>query len=130
MVEAVTDTRGDLHAPVDSVADILAEMEAKTLGDTRCNAFALVETLRETLTEVEKVGDTRGDAHALVNTLADTVAEKEAGGVSWGNAHAKVDTLADLVAEVYAVTPGDTRGDAHSLVELCLTPLQRWRPRD
>ena len=38
--------------------------------------------------QVESVGETRGDAHALVNTLANTLEEKEAGGESWGDGHA------------------------------------------
>ena len=100
MVEAVTDTRGDLHAPVDSLADILAEMEEKTLGDTRCNAFALVETLRETLTKVEKVGDTRGDLPAMVNTLTETLAGKKAVDDTLGDALALVNNLADALADV------------------------------
>ena len=44
-MEAVSDTRGDAHALVDTLADTLAEVDAKTLGDTRGNAHELVDTL-------------------------------------------------------------------------------------
>ena len=52
-------------------------MEDETPGDTRGEAQELVDTLGDTLPEVEAgtPGDTRGDAQALVKLLADTVAE-------------------------------------------------------
>ena len=61
----------------DSLPDTLPEVEA--VGDTRSDPHSLVDTLSETLAEVEAVtlGDTRGDAHALVDTLADTLGEVE-----------------------------------------------------
>ena len=67
-------------------------MEGKTLGGTQGDEFPLVETLADTVAEVEKVGDTRGDAHALVNTLADMLAEVGAVGHTRSDAHAMVDT--------------------------------------
>ena len=53
-----------------TLADTLAEVEAVTLSDTRCDAHALVDTLAASLAEVnaETPGDTWGDAHALVDT--------------------------------------------------------------
>ena len=50
----------------------------------------------------ESEGDARSDAQALVNTLADTLAEVEAEtlGDILSNAQALVETLADKVAEV------------------------------
>ena len=53
-------TRGDAHALVDTLADTLAQVEAVTLGDIRGDAHALVDSLHETLAEVEamKLGDT------------------------------------------------------------------------
>ena len=64
-----------------------------TLGDARGSAYALVDTLAETLEVVEAVGDTRSHSHALVETLADTLAEIE------------------------LRTLRDTRGDAKTLVD-------------
>ena len=55
-------------------------MKAVTLGDARSYTHALVDTLANTLSEVEVVGEERGDAHALVNKLADTLAEEEGEG--------------------------------------------------
>ena len=68
-------TRHDAHALVDTPADTLAEVEAVTLADTRGDAQALIDTLADTLAEVEAVtlADTRNDAQALVDTLADTL---------------------------------------------------------
>ena len=43
-------------------------MEAKTLGDRKGDAQALVDTLANMLAEVEAVADKRGDAQALVDT--------------------------------------------------------------
>ena len=50
-----------------------------TLGDTRGGAHAVVDTLANTLPEVEAVrlGHTRGDADELVHTLTYTLAEVE-----------------------------------------------------
>ena len=72
MVEAVSDIRGEVHALVDSLTDILAAMEAMTLGDARGDAHALVYNLADTLAEVEAVtvGDARRVTHVLVVTLA------------------------------------------------------------
>ena len=55
-------------------------MEAKTIGDTRDDAQALVDTMAYSLAELEEetLGDTLRDAQALVKTLADTIAEKAA----------------------------------------------------
>ena len=65
------------------------------------------------------VGDTLGNAQALVDTLADTVPEMELSvGDTRGGAQALVDAMADTPAEVEAVTPGDTLGDAHALNDL------------
>ena len=52
-------------------------MNAKSIGDTRDEAHALVDTLADTLAEVKVVtlAEKRGDTHALVDTLAATVAE-------------------------------------------------------
>ena len=52
-------------------------MEAETLGETLSYAQALVDTLPDSLAEVdvETLGDTLSDAHALVESLADTMAE-------------------------------------------------------
>ena len=54
------------------------------------------------------LGDTRGDSHALVDSLAETVGDVEAVTLdeTWGGAHALVDTLVDTAAEVDSV--GDT----------------------
>ena len=45
-----------------------------TLGDTRSDEHALLDTLAETLAEVKAVtlGETRGDVYALVDTQAKT----------------------------------------------------------
>ena len=63
------------------------------------------------------VSDTLGNKQALVETLADTVPEMEdkSVGDTLGNAQALVDTLADTVAEEEALTSGDTLRDAHAL---------------
>ena len=53
---------------IDNLAVTLAEVKAVTLGDARGDAHALVKTLADMLAEVGTVGDTRGDAHALVDT--------------------------------------------------------------
>ena len=47
------DTRGDALSLVDNLADTLAEMEEKTLGNTLSLAEALVESLADTVAEVE-----------------------------------------------------------------------------
>ena len=44
--------RDDAHAQVDTLADTLAELEAVTLGDTRGDVHELVDTLADTLSEV------------------------------------------------------------------------------
>ena len=78
-MEAVTtsDKRGDAHTLVETLANTLAEVEAVTLLDTWGDAQALVDTLADTLEAVEAVtlGDARSDAHALVDTLASTLAK-------------------------------------------------------
>ena len=53
-----------------TLADTLVEVDA--IGSTRGDAYALVGTLADTLSEMwaVKLGDTRGYAHALVDTLA------------------------------------------------------------
>ena len=52
-------------------------MEAETVGDTRGDGQALVDTMADSLAEfeAETVGDTLSDAHALGMSLADTIAE-------------------------------------------------------
>ena len=66
------------------------------------------------------VGDTLGNKQALVETLADTVPEIEdkSVGDTMGEAQALVDAQADKVAELEAVKPGDTLGDVHALNDL------------
>ena len=49
-------------------------------------------TLADTLAEVPSVGDTRGDERALVDTLADTLVVVEAVGDTLGDVHALVVT--------------------------------------
>ena len=51
-------------------------MEAEKLRDTRGDAQALVDTMADSLSELnaETVGDTLSDVHALVTSLDDTVA--------------------------------------------------------
>ena len=73
-----------------------------------------------------KLGDTLGHAQALVDTLADTVPEMEwlSVGDTRGGAQALVEAMAVTLAEVEAVTPGDTLGDAYSLNDLL---GERWR---
>ena len=58
---------------VDTLADLLAEEEAETPGDTRVDAQALVDTLADSLAEVETEtqGDTLSNAQALVDRLAE-----------------------------------------------------------
>ena len=75
-----SDSLGVSHALNYPVADTLAEVEALTLGDTPCNAQALVDTLADTLAEAEAMifGDSLGDAHERNDPLADTLAEVEA----------------------------------------------------
>ena len=43
-MEAVGDTRGDAYVLVDTLAVPVAEVDAVTLGDTQSNAHALVDT--------------------------------------------------------------------------------------
>ena len=64
---------------VDTLADMLVDVEALTLFETRSNAAALVETQANTLAQVEvaALGHTPGDANALVYTLNDTLVEVE-----------------------------------------------------
>ena len=47
-------------------------MEAETLGDTRGDAQALVDTMADSIGELEEdtLGDTLSDASTLVDTLA------------------------------------------------------------
>ena len=66
LVSPVGDTRGDALALVETLAETLAEMEAKTLGESKGNASALVNTVTETLAEVEAVRDKRSDAYAML----------------------------------------------------------------
>ena len=44
LVSPVGDTRGDAHALIETLAETLGEMEAKTLGENRGDASALVDT--------------------------------------------------------------------------------------
>ena len=56
--------------------------------------------------------DTLGNAQALVNTVAETVQEMEelSGGDTRGGAEVLVDALADTLAEVEELSVGDTWG--------------------
>ena len=66
------------------------------------------------------VGDTLGNKQALVDTLADTVPEMEEFSV-WDTrdgAKTLVSARADTLAEVEAVNPGDKLGDLHALNDL------------
>ena len=71
--ETLGDTLRDSQVLVETLADSLAEVEAKTLSDTLSDAKALVDTLDDSLAEVdaETLGDTLSDAQAMVDTLAD-----------------------------------------------------------
>ena len=68
------DTLGNAQALVDTLADTVTEMEEKSLGDTESGAKPLFDDRAETLAEVEAVtpGDTLGDAHALNDLLGDS----------------------------------------------------------
>ena len=48
-------------------------MEAETLGHTRSDAHVLIETVTDSLAEIEAetLGDALSDAHAQVDTLPD-----------------------------------------------------------
>ena len=52
-------------------------MVAETLGDTRCDAEALVQMLADLLAEMEAeaLGGTLSNAHAVVESVAYTVPE-------------------------------------------------------
>ena len=54
-----------------TMADTLPKVETETLGDTRCDAQVLVDTLPDTLSEVEAVTlcDRLSDSQALVENL-------------------------------------------------------------
>ena len=69
-----------MHTHWSTLSDTIAEVEAVTIADTRDDAHALVDTLGDTLAEVETLGDTRDDSHALFDTLAYTLAEVRAQG--------------------------------------------------
>ena len=66
------------------------------------------------------VGDTLGNDKALVDTLADTLPEMEEYSVfdKRVGPQAPVAAMAETLAEVEAVTPGDPLGDAHALSDL------------
>ena len=66
------------------------------------------------------LGDTLSNAQALVDTLADTVPDMEEYSVFEKRVgpQALVDTMADTLVEVEAVTPGDSLGDAHALNDI------------
>ena len=72
------------------------------------------------------VGHTLGNAEALVDTLADTVLEIEelSKGKTRGGSQALVDALADTLAEVEAVPPCDKLDDALALNDLL---CDSWR---
>ena len=57
---------------VETLAYMLAEVEALTLGDSLGDAHAVMDPLNDTLAEVEcnTLGDTLGDTQTLVDTLA------------------------------------------------------------
>ena len=98
-------TRSDAQALVESLADPLAEVESVTLGDTRGHAHALVDTPADKPAVVEAVGDTRGDAHPLVDTGSH--ASKGGGGDSsrrMGQCALTGRTMADTLAEVEAAS--------------------------
>ena len=66
------------------------------------------------------LGDTLSNAQPLVDTLADTLPEIEEYLVfdKWVGPQALVDAMAGTLAEVEALTPRDTLGDAHALNDL------------
>ena len=66
------------------------------------------------------VGDTLGNAQALVNTVPETVQEMEelSVGDTARGAQALVDAPADTLVEVEAVSPGDKLDDAFGLNDL------------
>ena len=72
--ETLGDTRGNAQALLDTLGDTLAEVEAETLGDTR--AMRRHDTVAASLPELEAetLGDTLSVPQALVKSLAHTVA--------------------------------------------------------
>ena len=66
------------------------------------------------------LGDTLSNAQALVDTLADTVPEMEEYSVFKKRVGPEtlVDALADTLTEVEALTTGDTLGDSQGLNDL------------
>ena len=70
----VGDTLGNDKALVDTLADTVPEMDEKSLGETQVGAQALVYARADALAEVKAVrpGDPLGDAHALSDLVGDT----------------------------------------------------------
>ena len=70
----VGDTLGNDKALVDTLADTLPEMEEHSVFKKRVGPQALVDALADTLTEVEALttGDTLGDSQGLNDLLGDT----------------------------------------------------------
>ena len=68
------DTLGNAQALVDMLSDTVLEMKEKSLDNTRCGAWALVDTWADMVAEVEAVipGDRPGNAQALNVLLGDT----------------------------------------------------------
>ena len=84
-------------------------MEELSVGDTRGRAQALVDSLADTVAEVQTVapGDILRDAHAMNDLLCDRL----------GNAEALIDTLANTVLKMEELSVGDIRGGAQALVD-------------
>ena len=51
--ETLANIRGDSHALVDTLADTLEQVEVVTLGDSLCDASELNDPLADTLSEVQ-----------------------------------------------------------------------------
>ena len=102
-----------------------------TVGDTLRNDQALVDTLADTVPEMEEKspGDTQGGAQALLDTRPDKVEQLEAvtPGDTLGDARALVDTLADTVQEMEEYLVVDKRVGTQALMTQRLRRLQRWR---
>ena len=78
------DTLSNTQALVDTVADTVPEMEEYSVFKKRVVPEALVEALADTLTEVEALttGDTLGDSQGLNDLLGDTLRDIGQGAVT------------------------------------------------
>ena len=70
----IGDKLSNAQGLVDTLADTVPEMDGLSVGDKRGGAQALVDALAKTLTEVEALttGDTLGDAQTLNGLLGDS----------------------------------------------------------